>query len=43
MDVAILVMSHLILLIAGYVFGKWQGFVDAQPERDARGRFKKED
>ena len=26
----------------GYVLGKWNGFLDAQPKRDKSGRFTKE-
>ena len=43
MEVVALIVSHLIALAVGFVFGKVKGFNDAQPSRDSKGRFLKKD
>jgi hypothetical protein len=41
MDPMILALGTLIGLGLGYVIGRWNGYLDAQPKRDNKGRFKK--
>lgn len=43
MDVALYLIGFIASFAFGYALGKWNGFLDAQPKRDERGRFKKED
>lgn len=41
MEVAVLVITHIMLLGVGFAFGHIKGYSDAQPKRDAKGRYTK--
>jgi hypothetical protein len=41
MEAAALIISHLIALAVGFIFGRIKGFNEAQPQRDKRGKFTK--
>lgn len=43
MDATLFLMAYTAAFAFGYVLGKWNGYHDALPKRDERGRFKKED
>lgn len=43
MEAAVLTFTHVIALGIGFAIGKLRGYLDAQPERDQTGRFKKKD
>ncbi len=38
-----IVVGYFLAFGGGYICGKWRGYLDAQPERDKTGRFKKKD
>lgn len=42
MDIVVLIVTHLIGVGIGFAFGRVKGYSDAQPPRDAKGRFTKE-
>lgn len=39
MDVVVLIVTHLIGVGIGFAFGRVKGYNEAQPKRDAKGRF----
>jgi hypothetical protein len=41
MEAGVLIISHIMALGAGFAIGKYFGYVDAQPERDRLGRFRR--
>lgn len=43
MNVVLYMMGYAFAFAAGYVLGKWCGYLDALPKRDEKGRFTKED
>jgi hypothetical protein len=42
-DVVLYVLGYAFAFAAGFVFGKWNGYLDALPKRDESGRFIKKD
>lgn len=43
MDLMVCVVAIAAVGVLSYMAGRWHGYVDAQPERDNIGRFKKKD